>query len=70
MQKLNRLLLAIELYLEEQVSFSKAAELSRINYGDFQHELSKRKIKRQGGPLTIDEPQQDLKTLHQLRQGQ
>ena len=70
LQKLNRLLLAIELYLEEQVSLSKAAELSGLNYGEFQQELAKRKIKRQGSPLTVEEARQNFDTLQQLKQGQ
>jgi predicted HTH domain antitoxin len=52
LEKLNRIVLAIELYLEGKVSIGKAAELSGLLFDEFHEELAKRKVKRRGETLT------------------
>ncbi|MFX0065721.1 MAG: UPF0175 family protein [Candidatus Hermodarchaeota archaeon] len=61
-QKLNRLLHSIELYLENKVSIGKAAELSGLPFDEFHEELAKRKIKRRGGPMTIKALEDELRS--------
>lgn len=46
LEELNKLLLAIELYLEGKISIGKAAELSGLKFDIFHDELQKRKIQR------------------------
>ena len=61
-QKLNRLLHSIELYLENKVSIGKAAELSGLPFDEFHEELAKRKIKRRGGSMTIKALEDELRS--------
>ncbi|MFQ5981659.1 MAG: UPF0175 family protein [Candidatus Heimdallarchaeota archaeon] len=59
-EKLNRIVLAIELYLEDKVSIGKAAELSGLPFDEFHEELAKRKIKRRGEILTPQTLEEEL----------
>ncbi len=61
LQKINRIILAIDLYLEQKVSIGKAAELSGLPFDEFHEELSQRKIKRLGGPLSVNEAENELR---------
>jgi predicted HTH domain antitoxin len=60
LEKLNRIVLAIELYLENKVSIGKAAELSGLPFDKFHDELAKRKIKRRGEALTAETIEKEL----------
>lgn len=64
LQRANRVVLAIELYLEHIISIGRAAELSGLHFDDFQKELSNRQIKRHGGPSTVSEADDELKSAH------
>ena len=60
LQRVNRLVLAIELYLAGKVSIGRAAELSELLFDVFHEELSRRKILRRGGPSTVEEMEEEL----------
>ena len=61
LQKINRILLAIELYLEQKVSIGKATELSGLQFDEFHEQLSQRKIRRLGGPLSVKEAENEMR---------
>jgi len=63
LERTNRLVLAIELYLAEKVSIGKAAELSGLAFDEFHTELRKRQLKRVGGPVTRDEAETEYQDL-------
>lgn len=60
---MNRLLIAIELYLDEKISIGKAAELSGIPFEEFIDELRKRKIKRLTGLKSVSEIEKEFQDL-------
>lgn len=60
--QLNRILLAIELYLDGRVSIGKAAELSGLPFDQFHQELTNRKIKRRGDPQSIEALKDELRS--------
>ena len=66
LQKINRIILAIDLYLEQKVSIGKAAELSGLPFDKFHEELSQRKIKRLGGPISVNEAENELRVASSL----
>ncbi len=57
---INRLILAIDLYLEEKVSLSKAAELSDLDLENFILELSKRNIRRKTGYMSVEDVKKEM----------
>ncbi|OLS18872.1 MAG: hypothetical protein HeimC3_48100 [Candidatus Heimdallarchaeota archaeon LC_3] len=63
LEKLNQLVLSIELYLDEKISIGKAAEVSGLSFDEFHDELIKRNIKRKGyvSSTEIDKEIQNIK---------
>ncbi len=61
LQKINRIILAIDLYLEQKVSIGKATELSGLPFDEFHEELFQRKIRRLGGPLSVKEAENEIR---------
>lgn len=57
-----RLLLAIDLYLNEKISVGKAAELSGLKFDEFLDELRRRNIRRLTG-YTIEDLENEMTML-------
>ncbi len=64
------LIWVIELYSEGKVSLSRAAKLVGMNNDEFIKEFQRRKLKRIGGPESIEEAEEELKNLsNALKEG-
>jgi len=66
LQKVNRVILAIELYLAGEVSIGRGAELSNLSFNAFHEELSRRKVLRRGGPSSIEEMEEELQSAREF----
>jgi len=66
LQKVNIVVLAIELYLADKVSIGRAAELSSLSFDEFHAELSRRKILRRGGPSSVEEMEEELTSAQEF----
>lgn len=67
-QKEAKIMLAIQLYLENKISIGKAAELSNMNYHDFEDELKKRDLKKLIGPTDLDSQEKEFDNLKNIVQ--
>ena len=66
LERKNRLVLAIELYLEEKISIGKAANLSGLKFDEFESEIKKRGIKKLVGPENITKVESEMEILKEL----
>lgn len=57
------LIWVLELFAEGIITLSKAAEMAKLKNDELLAEFYKRRMKRQGGPETVEEAQQDLNAI-------
>jgi len=69
LQVKNLLIWVLELYSEGKVTLSKAAELLSIPTDKFLEEFYKRRLKRVGGPQSIEEAEEDFGIAQRGNQG-
>ena len=62
----NRVVLAIELMLQDKISISKAAELSNLTFEEFLDELKKRKIRRDPGYGSPEDMEKEMQSLRKM----
>lgn len=62
----SRLFWCFELYSSGKITLSKASQLSGLKIDEFVKEFRSRRLKHIGGPQTIDEANEDLKTVKDI----
>ncbi|MFX1255607.1 MAG: UPF0175 family protein [Promethearchaeota archaeon] len=63
------LIWVLELYSEGKITLSKAANFVHMKNDEFLVEFYKRRLKRIGGPETVQGAQEDLKVARELIEG-
>lgn len=58
-QKYISEILALDLYMREEVSFGRAAELAGLSYDDFWNSVQERGFKLRVGPKTVEEARKE-----------
>lgn len=66
LEEKSLLIWVLELYSEGRISLSKAANLVQIKVDKFLSEFQKRHFKHAGGPITVEEVQDDFDTIQSL----
>lgn len=63
------LIWVLELYSEGKITLSKAAELLAIPMDEFLSEFYKRHLKRNGGPESLEDAEEDFEIAQKLNPG-